>query len=138
MEVRLLSGSGAAFALIAVPDLSRAVDDGVRLMDVELLSPDRLVRYLNRPVPRRFFEQLAEAWMSCAQDAHPEQSVATVEDVEAGLAFAVTASTPFTVAIEVIIVPDLEDDVVEHDGLDIEVARASLIGAAHTLHDWLA
>ncbi len=107
-------------------------------MDVELLSPDRLVRYLNRPVPRRFFEQLAEAWMSCAQDAHPEQSVATVEDVEAGLAFAVTASTPFTVAIEVIIVPDLEDDVVEHDGLDIEVARASLIGAAHTLHDWLA
>jgi len=64
------------------------------LVDVELLSPDRLVRYLARRVRREFVERLAEAWIQCAKDAYPEQSVATVEDAGAGLAVVVAPEHP--------------------------------------------
>ena len=138
METRLLGGAGAAFALLWVPDLS--VPAGARdsyLMDVELLSPHRLVRFLARAVSRSFLEGLAECWMRCAHEAHPEHTVATVEDVAAGLAFVTVASTPFSVTVEVVVIPDLEADVYEQDGISFDVSRTSLIDAAHRLQEQL-
>ncbi len=135
--VRVLGRAGAAFALLPVPDLTGPAGDPV-LVDVELLSPDRLVRYLARRLHREFLENLAVAWIRCAEDAYPEQSVATVEEAGAGLAVVVVASTPFAVTLEVLIRSDLEGDVLEQDGLSFDVARAGLIDAAHSLQEWLA
>ncbi len=138
MEVRLLAGAGAAFALLPVPDLSGHHDSGdIHLMDVEFLSPDRLVRYLARSVHRTFLEQLADSWLRCALEAHPEQSVATVEDSTAGVAFVVVASTSFSVTVEVLINADPEADVQEQDGISFDIARTTLIDAAHTLQESL-
>lgn len=53
MNVRLLSRDGASFALVPVPDLMAATEFGTKsslLVDIEMLSPDRLVRYLARSV----------------------------------------------------------------------------------------
>ncbi len=96
MEIRLLAGAGAAFALLPVPDLGRPAGwEDTHLMDVELLSPDRLVRYLARRVSETFLEELAQLCMRSAQEAFPEQAVPTVEDRTAGIAVVVAASTPF-------------------------------------------
>ena len=139
MQIRLLAGSGAAVALLSVPDLLGHPDASDNyMMDLELLSPDRLVRYLSRRVRREFLEHLVDSWMRCAQDAHPEQSVATVEDSTAGIAFVTAASTQFSVTLEVLIVVDLQADVPDQDGISFDIARTSLIDAAHTLQDQLA
>lgn len=139
MEIRLLAGAGAAFALLSVRDLSAHPDAGdSHLMDVELLSPDRLVRYLARTVHRSFLEGLADFWMRCAHEAHPEHSVATVQDGAAGLAFTTTASTPFMVTVQVLVIPDLGAEVQEQDGISFDISRTSLIDAAHTLQEQLA
>jgi hypothetical protein len=134
-DVRVLGAAGASVALTLVPSLDDNADTLV--VDVELLTPDRLVRYLDRRVSRLSMEQLAAAWVQAAADALPEASVPTVEDAEAGLAVLITHSTPLTVDLEVRIVSALDEDVPDYDGLAFEVPRASLIRAAHSLNGWL-
>lgn len=134
-DVRILGAAGASVALSLVPSLDDAADPF--LVDVELLTPERLVRYLDRPVSQRFIQQLAAAWVQAAADALPEASVPTVEDAEAGLAVLIGHSTPLTVDLEVRIVSALDEDVPDYDGLAFEVPRASLIRAAHGLNGWL-
>lgn len=138
MEIRLLAGAGAAFALLPVPDLSGHHDSAdIHLMDVEFLSPDRLARYLARSIHRMFLDQLADAWLRCALEAHPEQTVSSVEDSTAGVAFVVAASTSFSVTVEVLINAHPEADVQEQDGISFDIARTTLIDAAHALQESL-
>ena len=136
---RLLSADGAAFALLPVSDLtSLGTGRGDSLLvDIELLSPDRLVRYLARSVATRFFESLADAYLAAAQEAYPEQSVATVQDQQGGVAATVLGSTPFIVTLEALVNPDLEADIVEYDGVVFDVTRASLVTATHEIRQWL-
>lgn len=133
---RLLSADGANFALIKVPSL--AAEGDLPLADIELLTPDRLVRYLARPMSRTFLTRLADSWLAAAADPRPEASVPTVEDAEAGLAVLICDSTDLTVIIEVLVTTAPEDDLPEHDGVSFEVPRASLITAAHDLEEWWA
>lgn len=135
-EVRWLGEAGASVALTRVPTLAAEPHDRV-LVDVELLMPDRLVRYLARPLSRRFLEELAEFCRRVADERLPELSVATVQDAEAGLAVLVVESTPFTVVVEFLVVSRPEG-VPEEDGVSFEVPRAAMITAAHELDAWSA
>ena len=136
---RLVSADGAVFSLIPVPDLaSLSREDGCLLVDVELLTPDRLVRYLARTVSHQFLSRLAATYLDAAQMLYPVHSVATVEEERAGLGVSVMGSTPFLVELEVIIDTDLEADISEPDAVSFNVARTtSLITAAHEIRDWL-
>lgn len=135
--VRLLSEAGAAFALRPMPSPlygpSRVRD---HVVDIELLTPDRLVRYLGRHLSGRTLAQLAEAWQQAAQDPRPEQTVATVQDDAAGLAVVVIESTPFQVTLEVLVTTDLASEVPEQDGIALDVPRTALIDAAHRIGGW--
>ncbi len=134
--MRLLSPDGAAFALLAVPDL--ALNRESIGVDLELLAPDRLVRYLARPVALEFVDKLAEFFLRGAVDPVPEQSVPTVEHEQTGLAVLITQSTPLTVTLEIAIVTAMDDEVPERDGVAFEVPRSALIKAAHELKEWSA
>ena len=108
------------------------------LVDIELLTPARLVRYLGRPLSRDALARLAEAWMQAARDEHPEQTVPTVQDDAAGLAVVVNQSTPFAVTLEILVEANLGGDVPDRDGVSFDVARSGLIDAAHAIEGWLA
>lgn len=138
VSARLLSRDGASFALLPVPDLLSIAGPEVApnlVVDVELLSPDRLVRYLARTVSIRFLNDLADAYVAAAREQYPEQSVPTVQDETGGVAVLIVESTPFTVTLEVLVNPDLEADIVEPEGLAFDVTRASLVTAAHELRE---
>ncbi|CAN5293191.1 hypothetical protein BH20ACT5_BH20ACT5_07500 [soil metagenome] len=107
-------------------------------VDLELLIPDRLVRYLARPLALEFAESLAEFFLKGASDAIPEQTVPTIENEQSGLAVLINQSTPLSVTLEVAILTDLEGDVPEHDGVAFDVPRSALINAAHALKEWSA
>ena len=66
-----LADGGGGFALRPVPDLAARPRDAKHLMDVELLSPDRLVRYLARSVSVTFLEALAGCYLRSAPRAVP-------------------------------------------------------------------
>lgn len=136
--VRLLSVDGASFALLPVPSLLDAADAGTCRVDIELLTPDRLVRYLDRPMRRSTPARLAEMFMRAASETYPEQSVPSVQDDDAGLALLVGGSDPFGVMLEVIVVADLEEEVPDRDGIAFDVPRTALIDAAHALEGWSA
>lgn len=135
--VRLLSQAGASFALLPAPNLVHFDHQRTHLVDIELLTPDRLVRYLGRPLSTDTIARLAETWMQAAHDERPEQSVATVQDEEAGLAVVVNHSTSFAVTMEFLVIADLDGDVPDQDGVEFDVARSGLIDAAHELESWL-
>ncbi|WP_445257340.1 hypothetical protein [Nocardioides aurantiacus] len=135
--IRLLSEAGASFALLPAPSLVNFDYPYTHLVDIELLTPDRLVRYLGRPLSRDALVRLAEAWMRAAQDEHPEQTVSTVQDDAAGLAVVVNLSTPFAVTLEVLVEANLGGDVPEQDGVSFDVARSALIDATHAIEAWL-
>lgn len=136
LPVRLLGEAGAAFALLPVPELQ--ANGNSMPVDCEFLSPDRLVRYLARPVTVELVEKLADFFMRGASDPIPEQSVPTVEDESSGLAVLINQSAPLSVALEVAIVTTTEEGVPERDGVAFDVPRAALIKAAHELSGWLA
>ena len=136
--IRLLGPAGAAFSLLPVPEV--AVVEGpasTLLVDIEMLTPDRLVRYLARRVEIRFLEQLADAWMRCASEPYPEQSVPTVEDQPAGLAVAFPSSSDFTVEVEVLIRPSLRADIADADRVSFDVPRSALVDKSHALRAWI-
>ncbi len=135
--IRLLSSDGASLALLPVlgPDSVDIPD--VHSVDIELLSPTRLVRYLGRRLSRRSLLDLSAAWMQAALDVHPELTVSTVQDDEAGLAVQIIESTPFTVTIDVLVVIDPDDDLLEYDGLSFEILRSVLIDATHAAAGWV-
>ena len=136
-SVRLLSEAGASFALLPAPSLINFDYPYTHLVDIELLTPDRLVRYLARPLSRDALARLAETWMQAAQDEHPEQTVPTVQDDAAGIAVVVNQSTPITVTVEILVKADLRAQVPDQDGVEFDVPRAGLIDAAHTIEGWL-
>lgn len=132
--MRLLSSAGAAFALLPVPALSD--NGGGLLVDIELLSPDRLVRYLARRLSPATVRLMIDALIQAATEPHPELTVPTVQDDAAGLAILMKGSTTHEVLLEVLIVDDLESDLPDHDGVSFDVARQNLIDAAHQLAEW--
>src|SRR3954466_7678436 len=92
---RLLSEAGASFAMLPVPDLESFAlrRSGPRLVDIELLAPDRLVRYLGRRVGLGFLNELAAAYLAAATLDHPELTVPSVQEEDAGLLVSFLEST---------------------------------------------
>lgn len=135
--IRLLSDAGASFALLPAPNLMNLDYPYTQLVDIELLTPDRLVRYLGRPLSLDSLTRLAEAWLQAAQDEYPEQTVPTVKDDGAGLAVSVDQSTPFAVTLEILVEADQSDDIPDQDGVAFDVQRSGLIDAAHAIAGWL-
>lgn len=131
--VRLVSVAGAAFGLVPVPLL----DESHRVsVDIELLSPDRIVRYLNRTFAPSSIAILRDFWMKAAKDTHPELTVPSVEENEARLSISILHSTATVVTLEFTIVSDLTSDLPEHDGLAFDMFRSDLIDAAFEIAEW--
>ncbi len=135
---RLTSDAGAGFALVPVADLAAVstADPSSFLFDVELLSPDRLVRYLARRAAALFLAKLETLYLAAAVETFPEQSVASVSDEQCGVTVSVIDSTPLTVTLEVDVVAELDAPLEERDGIAFDVPRSSLLAAAHRLREW--
>ncbi|MDT9591608.1 hypothetical protein RDV89_00920 [Nocardioides zeae] len=135
-DVRLTGPGGASFALMraqpAAPHPTRPLS-----LDVEMLSPERLVRFLARPTTPDFIRELEVFCIEAAAAHHPEQSVSGVSDNAAGITIDITGSSPTTVDLVVTVVVALGADVRDHDHVHFEAERASLIGAAHDLRGLL-
>lgn len=131
--MRLISEAGAAFALLPVPDLQ---GDEVAEVDIELLTPDRLVRYLHRAPETGALLRLGEMLQEIAEADLPELEVPTSQDEASGLAVLVLDSDPMSVTLEVQVVIELDSDVHEVDGIAFDVLRADLITAAHQIGAW--
>lgn len=131
--MRLISEAGAAFALLTVPDLQ---GDDVVEVDIELLTPDRLVRYLHRVPEEGALQRLGETLQEFAEADHPELEVPTFQDEASGLVVLALDCDPMSVTLEVQVVIELDSDVREVDGIAFDVLRADLITAAHQIGAW--
>lgn len=131
--MRLVSEAGAAFALLPVPDLQ---GDNVVEVDIEFLTPDRLVRYLHRVPEEGALQRLGETLQEIAEADQPELEVPAFHDEESGLAVLVLDSDPMSVTLEVQVVIELDSDGHEVDGVAFDVLRADLITAAHQIGAW--
>lgn len=132
LPARLLGPDGAAFALLPVPTF----DTSELRVDVELLSPDRVVRYLSRPMSPDFAVDVAGFLLRAASDHVPEETVGVVEDRDAGLALSVVESTPLAVTLEVVVLTDVQLEEPDVDGIAFDLPRASLIEASHAVGEW--
>ena len=128
-----LASEGAAFALLPVPYLQ---GDEVAEVDIELLTPDRLVRYFLRAPEAGAFLRLGETLQEIAEADRPELEVPAFHDEESGLAVLVLTSDPMSVTLEVQVVIDLDSNVREVDGIAFDALRADLIAAAHQIGAW--
>src|SRR5690606_11346533 len=108
---RLISPGGASFALLPVPELAAlaAQDASSMRVDLELLSPDRLVRYLSRRITPASLSELADAYLAAADKPYPEQSVPSVASQDAGLTVQFVASDEFAVEVEILVVADPDE-----------------------------
>lgn len=131
--VRIVSRAGGAFGLIPVPRVTMQDDTTV---DIELVAPDRLVRYLARPLTATSCILLGDAWMQAAQDPFPENTVATAQAQEAGLAVTIDASDSMSVTLGFIVECEPGTDSTEFDGVGFEVLRSDLVTAAHAIWEW--
>lgn len=131
--MRLISADGAVFALLPVPDLQ---DNGVVEVDIELLTPDRLVRYLHRAPEDGALQRLGEMLQEAMEATHPELEVPAFQDEESGLVVHVLDSDPLTVTLEIQVVIELDSEVREVDEIAFDVLRADLITAAHQIGAW--
>jgi len=100
--------------------------------DVALLTPDRYVRYLRRPISEGFARELGHFLFSAASEFHPEQLPAFFDN-RAGLTVSIMSSTDSRVGIEVSIIVDLEAQVAETDGINFETSRTALASAGLAL-----
>lgn len=129
--LRIAGSGGAGFF---IQSLRLPSETGVpRLgVDMSILSPDRLVTYLAREVPPGFTEELGaflrEA--SVAEDGSPAESF---EDGLSGIVISATPMDGMWVEFEVQVVMDLEQGVLEFDGINFETTRASLLLAAQAV-----
>ncbi|CCH78209.1 hypothetical protein BN12_2620024 [Nostocoides japonicum T1-X7] len=135
--IRLLSEVGVSFALLPVPNLVTDDEPYTHLVDVELLTHDRLVRYLARTLSRDTLVRLSEAWTQAAHDTYPEVTIPAIQDDGAGLAVLITESTPDLVTLEISIETDLSGDAPGQDGVVFDVPRSALTDAAHAVEGWL-
>lgn len=133
--VRLVSDAGGAVGLLPTPHLAH-VSAEVPL-DVELVEPGRLVRYLERSVPREDVRMLAAACGEMAEvlekDDRYEQKVVTlgVRFGDTGITVRLLRSEVDRAAVEV----EVRGEDGEVDGLGIEVGPATLRRAEHELED---
>lgn len=136
---RLVSPSGAAFGLVPVPDpWGRPTGPAGRLLvDIELLTPDRLVCYLGRRIPTSSLVRLATAYLQAATDLHPEVTVPAVEIPEGGVSVRFAASGELDVTVECSVVEVLDADVPQHDVVTFVVPRARLVAVSHELSAWV-
>lgn len=131
--MRLVSANGAAVALLPVPDLQ---DNELVEIDIELLTPDRLVRYLHRAPEAGALQRLGEMLQEAAEATNPELEVPTFQDEESGLAVLVLNSDSMTVTLEIQVVVELDSDVRDVDGIAFDALRSDLITAAHQIGAW--
>ncbi|MGY5766550.1 hypothetical protein ACXET9_15290 [Brachybacterium sp. DNPG3] len=131
--LRLRSETGGMLALLPVPSID---DLQGPAMDLELVTPDRLVRYLARPRDDRALEHLARFFQEAAaaepRDGEPhddeprdaersdgephdgerpddeEEALLEHVDLLAGLRVRVLASDETTVQLEIVVIDDLD------------------------------
>lgn len=131
---RLASEGGGAFTLTPVVDTD-PLGALVVTYDVGLVTPDREVRYLRRPLSRSLLDALEQAFWGAASDLLPEQSVGNVSDRTGGLGVAILQSTPDEVTLELSVVEEVDADVLEYDVVVLDVSRADLVAASHAMSD---
>ncbi|MBE9404262.1 hypothetical protein IOE58_08715 [Brachybacterium sp. Marseille-Q2903] len=131
--MRLVSADGAAFALLPVPDLE---DDGVVEVDIELLTSDRLVRYLHRAPEEGALSRLGGMLQDAAKADLPEVEVPSFQDEESELAVLVLDSDPLTVTLEILVAKEPGSEEREVDAVAFDVTRADLISASYQIWAW--
>lgn len=126
MRIAGAGGAGMFMNSLALP----AAGGGLRLgIDVSILSPDRLVTYLARGVAGDFPQRVGR-FLRDASVADDGDAPRPFEEPEAGLLITVTPIDGMWAVMEVRIAENLDDDVVEFDGINFETSRASLLIAA--------
>lgn len=120
-------GSGLTLRTCMNLGIEGSLDFGV---DVGILSPDRFVNYLARPVAPDFIDKLAAFFWACAAEQFPEKSVATFIDDSVGINLSVMSSKEFVVELQVHIVEVLGADIPEIDVVNFETSRVALTTAA--------
>ena len=130
-QVRIAGQGGAGLFIdpLVIPpaDAGNSLRSGA---DFTLLSPDRLVTYLARPVRTGFMDALAVFLRAAAvADGGPDVPD-PFEDSLGKVRIDVTPVDGMWVEIEVRIAQMPDEDVVEFDGMNFETTRASLLIAA--------
>lgn len=125
--IRIVGQGGAAVFMeaLALPSQGRGIQLG---LDISILSPDRLVTYLARAVPDQFPDRLG-AFLREASVAD-EGIVISFEEAVAGLLITTKPIDSMWVEMDIQVAENLEDDVLEFDGINFETNRASLLIAA--------
>lgn len=132
---RMISDGGGALALLYVPEVRLGQSP---LLDIELLTPDRLVRYLAREIEPDFLTRLADSLFRGAIDPFPEQQVPSVYSNSAGLVVDFVESTDQSVSVQVSVVSMLGADIEEPDEIGFDLPRSALVAASHRLQEFNA
>lgn len=128
-----LAGFGGAAVFLRTGVVSGAIygaDRPLMTMDIGFISPQSRSHTLARPVDPTLPERLSQFLFAAAEEYHPEQSVAVLQDDVAGLVVSVESSTDDRVCLDWSLVEDLDSDVREFDGLNFETSRAALVSAS--------
>ena len=129
----MISDGGGALALLYVPDVRLG---HAPLLDIELLTPDRLVRYLAREIEPDFLTRLADSLLSGAIEPFPEQQVPSTYSNSAGLVVDFVESTDQSVSVQVSVLPTLGADIEEPDEIGFDLPRSALVAASHRLQEF--
>lgn len=100
------------------------------LVDVALLDPTRYVRYQSRPCSSDTLDRLGTYLLAAASELHPEQTLADFQDAALGLLLSAVTSDDFEVELEIQVAQDLDEELLEYDGLNVQTTRAVLVSAA--------
>jgi hypothetical protein len=104
-------------------------DSGL-LVDIGLLDPLRYVCYRSRPCSADALTRLGAFLFDAANESHPERTLEAFDDRALGLVLSVMASGDFDVELEIQVAQDVDDGLVEFDGLNLRTTRAVLVSAA--------
>lgn len=131
LSARIAGRGGAGFFI--EPVIVPADDSSVGLgIDVSLLSPDRLCTYLARRTEQDLSGRLGDFLYRASVLDEVDEAI-TFQDTAAGLLIDVTPVDEMTLEMEVRIAQDLDDDVIDFDGLNFETERAAVLVAAETV-----
>jgi hypothetical protein len=131
-QFRLAGFGGAAVFLrtSVVPGALFGTEAPLLTMDIGFLSPQSRRHMLARPVDPSLPERLSRFLFAAAEEYHPEQSVAALEDEIAGLVVTVESSADDRVCLDWSLVEDMDAEMREFDGLNFETSRAALVTAS--------
>lgn len=132
--LRIAGQGGAGFFLDSV-QLQGPDSTVIQGVDISILSPDRLVTYLVRPLSPSFARNLAH-FLKESSIADPGIETGPFEDRPSGLLINIKTIDEMWAEIDIRVAEDLDSDVIEFDEINFETSRASLLVAAESLHDF--